>query len=427
MIKSKRKLLDDCFLHDKDRLLHSEAIILLQERLSGICNPELIKLSEAYNHILAQDIISNINIPPTDNSAVDGFAFASSDYETTGGFFPVVTRIAAGDTNDVELPSQSAARIFTGAVMPQNADTIAMQEDCEIHEQDDVNFVAIPPGLKHGANRRRAGEDHKQGDVICKSGELLNPQKIAAIASSGTSKFKAYKPLRIAVLSSGNELKRPGEALQMGQSFDSNHFLLTGLLKNLPVEITDLGILADDYALIEASFKDAAKNHDVIITTGGASRGEEDHIIEALDAIGKRHLWQLAVKPGRPMSFGQIADTAFFGLPGNPVASFVCFLLYVRPALIKLAGGNWSEPKRYQLPALFEVPKKKADRREFWRGIYEITSEGNAGLQKFERDGSGLISGLTYSHGLIEIPEDVSRVSKGDMLSFIPYSEFGIL
>ena len=175
-----------------------------------------------------------------------------------------------------------------------------------------------------------------------------------------------------------------------------------------------------------ARLANAAASHDVILSTGGASRGEEDHIIEAMGRLGRRHLWQLAIKPGRPMGFGQIGDTVFFGLPGNPVASFVCFLLYVRPSLLRLAGAHWSEPQRHFAPARFAIPKKKKDRREFWRGTYSIDGNGKPGLDKFEQDGSGLITGLRESNCLIDIPEDVASVREGEMLAFIPYAAYGL-
>jgi len=421
-----RKLIDDCFLHDKDRLPHEEAITLLRERLEPIATIKNLALQNCLGAILAEDIFALRNIPSTDNSAVDGYAYCAQDYDAAGGFFPVTARIAAGQTGEIALPKGSAARIFTGAVMPEGADTIAMQEDCEPHEQDGGNFVAIPPGLKPGANRRKAGEDLNLGDEIATKGTRITPQLVAAFASCGISTAPVFAPLKIALISSGDELKEPGHDAVDGEVYDSNRYLLSSLLKHLPVEITDYGIQPDNYEKIEATLKEAATSHDIIVTSGGASRGEEDHIITALDNLGKRHLWQLAVKPGRPMSFGQIDNSVFFGLPGNPVACFICFLLYVRPSLLRLAGSDWHEPRRYMAPAGFEVGKKKPDRREFWRGMYEAEKNKNPQLRKFARDGSGLISGLREADGLIEIPEDVTSVSKGDLLRFIPWTEFGI-
>jgi len=419
-------LLDDCFLHDKDRMKHSEAIDLLSERMAAIASRETIELKDAINRILAEDIKAPRNIPAFDNSAVDGYAFAFDDHEPTGGFFPLTARIAAGDTSDIKLPGFSAARIFTGARMPAGADTIAMQEDCELHEQDGTKFVIIPSGLKQGANCRKAGEDVAADETIATRGQSLRPQDLAAIASTGTNQLQAHASLRVGLLSSGDEILRPGEAFEQGKVYDANHYMLSGLLKASHFVATDLGICPDDRAEVHTLLKESSKSHDVIISTGGASRGEEDYFIEALEELGKCHLWQLAVKPGRPMSFGQIGDTVCFTLPGNPVAAFVCFLLYVKPALNVLSGGEWTTPKRYAIPANFTI-KSKPDRREFLRGFLITNDDGKQLVEKYNRDGSGLISGLRAASGLIEIPEDCTSISHEDMVDFIPFSEFGIL
>ncbi len=426
MPPAERKLLDDCFLHDRDRLRHDTALEILRVNLKGVCETAELPLAEATGRILAEEISASRNIPSTDNSAVDGYAYNSADYDANGGFFPIIARIAAGDTAIVELPRNGAVRIFTGAVMPVGADTVAMQEDCDPHEQDGAKFVAIPPGLKTGANRRRAGEDVSLGDVVASPGQSLDAPAIAAIASTGRDRIMVYQRLKIALFSSGEELKEPGETAITGEVYDSNRYLLKSLLSVLPVEVSDLGILPDEFETIRDRIGEAATNHDIILASGGASRGEEDHIISALDALGKRHLWQLAIKPGRPMTFGQISDTVFFGLPGNPVACFVCFLLYVRPALLRLNGADWTEPRRYPLPAGFDIPRKKPDRREFWRGMVRRAEDGTPFLEKFARDGSGLISGLREADGLIEIAEATTSVSRGELLDFIPWGEFGL-
>ena len=419
-----KRLLDDCFLHDSERMRHNEAISLLKTRLAPAADSETVALDEAAGRILAEPVLSPRNVPPSDNSAVDGFAFVHVDYVAQNGRFPVTARIAAGNKPAEPLATGSAARIFTGAPMPEGADTVAMQEDCETG--DDGRTVTIPPGLKPGANRRKAGEDLKQGDTIADAATLLTPQHIASIASAGFAKIPVFGRLRVALVSGGDELVEPGNTAQDGQIYDTNRHLLKALLSRLPVEITDLGILPDDPAVIEKTLSEATESHDAIISSGGTSRGEEDHIVAMLDEIGKRHLWQLAVKPGRPMSFGQIGDTVFFGLPGNPVACMVCFLLYIRPALLRLGGADWREPMRFPLPAGFEITKKKPGRREFWRGKVVQDGDGRPKLEKFARDGSGLISGLWQSGGLIEVGEDVTSVTENELLDFIPWSEFGI-
>lgn len=413
-----RKLLNDCFLTDKDRLSHTECLAILTGRLPAVAGTEELPLVETSGRWLASDIIAPRNVPLHDNSAVDGYAFAAP----VTGAMPVVTRIAAGDLGNYRLKPGQAARIFTGAAMPGGADTVAMQEDCTV----DGDHVTVPPDLKRGANARRAGEDVAANTAVLHSASRLRPQDLAALASFGLPRVKVRAPIRVAILSNGDELLEPGAEIAQGQVYDSNRAMLHALAATLPCDITDLGILPDNASLIEASLSEVAKTHDVILTSGGASRGDEDHIINAIDNLGTRHLWQIAIKPGRPMSFGQIGDCIFLGLPGNPVAAFVCFLLYVRPALTMLGGGTYQEPIRFPVPAGFEVPAKKTGRREFWRGWLEPGPDGRPVAHKFTRDGSGLISGLRQATGLIEIAEDVTSVARGELVSFLPFTGFGI-
>lgn len=421
-----RRLLDDCFLHDKDRLRHHDAVALLRDRLVPVAGTEEISLADGLNRILAEPIVAPRDVPLTDNSAVDGYAFSHADYLRLDGHFDVADRIAAGHPAEDPLGARAAARIFTGAVMPPGADTVAMQEDCTRVDKDGVSHVEIPPGLKPGANRRLAGEDVRSGEVILSAGTLLRPQDVAAIASLGHDGIQVFERLKVALLSNGDEIVRPGAGIEPGQVYDSNHYLIASLLQTAGALVTDLGVLPDDEAAIRDALVEAAAGHDMILSTGGASRGEEDHIIPILDEIGIRHMWQMAIKPGRPMTMGQIGQTIFAGLPGNPVAAMVCFLLYVRPMLIRLGGAGWAEPARYPLPARFAIARKKPDRREFMRGILVRDGAEIIGVDKFTRDGSGLISGLREADGLIEIGEDVTSLTEGDAVSFIPFADFGI-
>ena len=417
-------LINDCFLHDKDRMRHDEVIDLLCSRLSAIAAEETIPLDHAFGRHLATSVAAPRHVPLHDNSAVDGYAFAHSDYAASTQM-RLGPRIAAGDLGQVTLKPGHAARIFTGAVMPVNADTVAMQEDCQL--SDDGRAVDLPPGLKPGANRRRAGEDVQAGDTVVEARRMLRPQDIAALASLGKAEVSVYRKLRVGLVSSGNELLRPGSnsTIDVGQVFDSNHHMLDALCRLQPVVVSDLGVLKDERVGVESLLAEAAVECDVILTTGGASRGDEDHMVSALDKLGQRHLWQIAIKPGRPMTFGQIGNCVYLGLPGNPVAAFVCFLLYAIPVLRILGGGNYRPPLRIPVSAGFEIARKKTDRREFLRGWLEQTETGPLAC-KFPHDGSGLISGLRRADGLIELPEDVSAVSRGDRVSYIPFSEFGI-
>jgi molybdopterin molybdotransferase len=264
------------------------------------------------------------------------------------------------------------------------------------------------------------------GATLLQTGAVLRPQELAALASIGKAEIACFARLKVAIVSTGDEVVRAGASFAEGQVYDANAPMLAALIASAGALPTDLGVLPDKRQEVERRLAEAARNFDAVVLSGGASRGEEDHVVAALDALGKRHLWQLAIKPGRPMSFGQIGDCVVLGLPGNPVAVFVCFLLYVWPLLRHLGGAEWPEPRRYRLPALFAFPGRKTGRREFWRGMLKETPHGLA-VDKFARDGSGLISGLRAADGLIDIPEEVAEVRPGDMVAFIPFAEFGII
>lgn len=421
------RLRDDCFLHDSDRLTHLEALGLLRQRVVPVMDVVNVAIEDATGRVLAENVTSPRNIPAHTNAAVDGFAFAFGDYDPeAGSTLQIGGRIAAGRPPDAPIGSGSAARIFTGAAIPEPLDTVVMQEDAEIESRNGTAWVRIPAGLKPGANRRLAGEDVKEGAVLLTAGNRLRPQDLAIAAAAGRPRLACRVPLRVAVYSTGDEVVRPGAELGPGEVYDANAPMLRGLIEACGAECVDLGILPDSVDAVQASLQSAAAVYDVVITSGGASRGEEDHVVEVVNRVGKLHMWQIAVKPGRPMAFGQIGDAPFMGLPGNPVAVFVCFLLYVRPVLMRLAGCIWPEPTRYPLRAAFAVPSKKTGRREFWRGFLTTGQDGELAADKFPRDGSGLITGLCAADGLIEVVEDIEKVDEGDIVNFIPFAEFGI-
>ena len=420
-------LINDCFLHDKDRLLHDDALALLKDRLTGVTGTEIISCNDALGRILAVDISAPHNVPLHTNSAVDGYAFNHSDL--TNSPLPLAGRIAAGDLSPKPLSTNQAVCIFTGAAMPANADTVAMQEDCV----EANGAVTLPQSLRVGANCRLAGEDLEEGDFVMNAGMRVRPADLAALASIGIAEVEVRKKLRAILFSNGNEMRAPDDGrgpLLAGQVFDANAPMLSALLSKLPIDLTLGGVINDTAEDALSTIAKASKTFDVIITTGGASRGDEDHMLSTLDKLGKRHLWQLAVKPGRPMMFGQIpragnqTDCLFFGLPGNPVAASVCFMLYTRPALMQLGGAHWEVPVRYQVPSGFEIKNKKPDRREFLRGKLASSDDGSMRVDKFMRDGSGLISSLREADGLIEIAEPVTQLDVGDFVSFIPFSSF---
>jgi molybdopterin molybdotransferase len=416
-----RKLLDDCFLHDRDRLKHGEALALIAERASVVAGTEEVALERAVGRILAEDVRAARPVPGFTNAAVDGYAFALQSQAGAETVLKVTQRSAAGGPEPGPLGTGEAARIFTGAMMPAGADTCVMQEDVSVRGDS----IVVPRGLRKGANVRMAGEDLKVGDLAAAAGRRLRPQDIAAIASTGRPAVLCRRPIRVALLSTGEELRRPGAIIARGQVYDSNHYMLRSLLAQTGTVIIDYGILRDEAAKVRAAVRKAAGEADVILSTGGASRGEADQIVAAMLALGTLHAWQLAVKPGRPLAIGQVGDTVFLGLPGNPVAVFTTFLLYCLPMIATLGGERWRPPQRYGVRAGFRIDRKKAGRREFWRGWTEENDEGPV-LRKFDRDGSGLISGLTKATGFIEAAEEVTRVEEGDVMPFIPFSEFGI-
>jgi molybdopterin molybdotransferase len=294
-----------------------------------------------------------------------------------------------------------------------------------IEQKGDARLAIVPPGLKPGANRRLAGEDAKAGARLAEAGTRLRPQEVAGAAATGLGRLSCYAPLKVAILSTGDEILRPGEAFSPGKVYDANAPMLHGLVRAAGAEAVDFGVLPDRAESVRAPLAELSRQYNVIIISGGASQGAEDHVVKSIDALGKRHLWQIAIKPGRPMSFGQIGDCVVLGLPGNPVAVFVCFLIYVRPVLIRLAGGVWPEPRRFPLPASF-AQTKKVGRREFWRAKLTREAGGQLRVAKFPRDGSGLISSLRESDGLIEVQEDVTEVKEGELVDFIPFTEFGL-
>ncbi|MEM7043065.1 MAG: gephyrin-like molybdotransferase Glp [Pseudomonadota bacterium] len=418
-----KPLLDDCFAHDPKRMPASEALGLLRERVSTVVGKQNVPLERAYGRYLAEELVADRNVPAFTNVAVDGYAFAHKSLEADG---PMRLRLqagraAAGQPYDGVMDKGCALRVLTGGALPEGADTALMQEDVTI----DGNHVLIPPGVKPGANCRLAGEDMKKGQTVLAPPCRLRPQEIGVAAALGRTSLSAFRPLKVALVSSGDEIVPPGRPLAHGMTYDSNNAILKGLLAPLGVEISDQGIWPDRADVIQKSLADIADSHDAIITSGGASRGDEDHMVNAVDALGHLHFWQIAVKPGRPLALGQIDEAIFIGLPGNPVAAMVCFLLFARPVLSALAGGGWSEPQTYEVSADFSM-KKKPGRREYLRARLVMDKNGRQRVRKIEREGSGILTSLTEADGLIDVAEGVTSIRPGDHVPFLPFSGFGL-
>ena len=410
----------DCFAHGGRLMSLAEALALIEERTETVAAIQAAPLRDALGRILAEDVIAPFAVPPHANSAVDGYALRFDDLPAEGeSALRVVGRAAAGHPERRSLGPGEAIRIFTGAVMPEGADTVVMQED----SRQEGERVLVPAGLKRGANRRRAGEDVEAGAVALEAGIRLRPQEIGLAASLGFATLPVRTRLKAALFSTGDEILEPGQASAPGRIYDSNRYTLAALLGALGVSVTDLGILSDRHAAIQEALRRAAETgHDLIVTTGGVSVGEEDHVKAAVEALGSLHAWRLAVKPGRPIALGQVGRVPFVGLPGNPVAAMVTFLRVVRPLVLKLAGARDREPRLFRVRAGFAY-RKKAGRREWVR--VRLAADGAGGLeaQKYPRDGAGILSSMVAADGLVELPEGLTRLEPGTMVDLLPFSE----
>lgn len=419
------QLSDDCFAHGGKLMSVDDALALLAERVACVAEVETAALSEALDRVLAEDLVAVRNVPPHDNSAVDGYAVYFDDLdperETRLG---IAGRAAAGHPLGRPQKRGEAVRIFTGAAMPAGPDdkggpdTVMMQEDCRLAGES----VMLSPGIKRGANRRKWGEDVKAGATILQAGQRLRPQDLGLAASVGCTTLRLRRRLAVAVFSTGDELCEPGTDTPAGAVYDANRVTLVALLAHLGCRTADLGILPDKRAAIETALDRAANDYDAIVTSGGVSTGEEDHVKAAVEALGRLHFWRLAIKPGRPLALGQIRGKTFIGLPGNPVAMMVTFLRFARPVLLRLAGARETAPVLYRVRAGFEH-RKKADRREWVRA--RLVSDGAGGLlaRKFPRDGAGILTSLVEADGLVELPESLTHLESGSMVDFLPFSE----
>ena len=325
------QLSDDCFAFGGELITADEALALLTERLDIIVEPDTTGLRAALGRILSADVVSDRSVPPHDNAAVDGYAVSFDDLDGNSETrLPVIARVAAGQALNRMAARGEAIRIFTGAPMPNGMDTVLMQEDC-CREAD---VVVVPPGIKRGANRRHAGEDIESGSVILHAGRRLRPQDIGLAASIGRTDLEVFRPLCVGLFSTGNEIREVGNELPPGCVYDANRYALIGLLEALGCVVEDLGILPDQFKTIRDALNSAAKNHDLIVTSGGVSTGDEDHVRQAVTELGSIHFWRLAIRPGRPLALGQVGDIPFLGLPGNPVAVMVTFMRFARPAIL---------------------------------------------------------------------------------------------
>jgi molybdopterin molybdotransferase len=365
-----------------------------------------------------------MDLPPFDNSAVDGYAVRSRDLKPDADTsLAVAGRAAAGHAAAPALTPGTAIRIFTGAPMPAGADTVFMQEDV----RRDGDAVAVPPGLAAGANRRLAGEDVRAGTILLPAGRRLSAPHVALAAAVGLTQLPVRRRIRVAVLSTGDEIVEPGAARPNAALFDANRFLLAGLLAGLGVQATDAGIVRDEPAALKEAIAAAARAHDLVLTSGGVSTGEADHVRSAVDSIGRLVFWRVALKPGRPVAMGVIpaaqtgSSAAFVGLPGNPVAVFVTFARVVRPLWARLAGAVLDPLVPLPVRSTFAY-RKRTGRREYVRVALQRGADGMIEAVKHAQDGAGVITSLTETDGLIELMEPVTAIAPGDSVGFLSYA-----
>ena len=372
---------------------------------------EAVPILEALNRTLATDIYSRFNVPPADNSAVDGYALRIEDFAPNKSIV-ISQRIPAGQA-PLRIQDETCARIFTGAHIPEGANCVVMQENVVLN--DDKTHISISEALTLGQNIRPMGQDIRTGDCILNKGTVLTPQRLALIASIGIAEVDVYKVLKVAIFSTGNELAEPGQVVKEGQIYNSNRYLLSGFLKGLNFDILDLGVIRDDLDSTLSALQKAASEADVVITTGGASVGEEDYVQSAIKALGKVDFWKVAIKPGKPVMLGNINNTPILGLPGNPGAVFVTFMILARPFLLHKQGLNNVYPKPYPLAISFTI-KKSGKRREFIR----VRRNSDNILELHPNQSSGMLSSASWAEGLAVIMEDTAP-QKGDLVSFIPF------
>jgi molybdopterin molybdotransferase len=401
-------------------LTAQQALDHLLSHAQAVNESEKVAMQAALGRVLAENVDSLVDVPPLDNTSMDGYAVRTADTQHPGSTLKITQRIPAGSMG-TQLEPGTIARIFTGAPVPPGADAVIMQEDCTLEGEGDLVGINIVPTV--GQWIRRRGEDLTAGKTCLTAGTFLRPQELGVAASAGLTHLNVKRRVRVAAFFTGDELSLPGEPLKPGGIYNSNRDTLLACIKSLGCDATDLGIVPDRLDATRDALRKASKDHDLIITSGGVSVGEEDHIKPAVTAEGRLDLWQIAIKPGKPLAFGAVrksdepkdGEAWFIGLPGNPVSSFVTFLLFVRPFILKLQGREAKQPQFYLLRADFDW--LKADRRnEFLR----VKLNSNGGLDLFPNQSSGVLTSVSWGDGLVDCPPN-QQIKAGDLVKYIPF------
>ena len=412
----------DCDQQQKTPLMSVESAIAAMVKMALL--PDQIEqrtLNNAIGYVLAEDIQSRINVPPADNSAMDGYALRYADLmQADNHCLNISQRICAGHVGNT-LEQGSAAQIFTGAAIPEGADTVIMQELCSRKGEQICLQKGQAAKITQGDNIRRAGEDIATNAIILKKGYSLRPQDLGLVASVGMATVPVYRRLKVAIFSTGDELCEPDTPLKSGQIYNSNRYTLTALLHSIGCEVIDLGNVEDNLDATKTAMLAATECADLLMTSGGVSVGEEDHIRVALEALGQLNLWRINVKPGKPLAFGHIGTTPFLGLPGNPVSVFVTFCILARPYLLKSQGKTQIQPRHFDIAADFSSVYS-GSRAEYFRVRLRQNEAGEQVLQRYHHQGSGVLTSTTWAEGLAQIPAH-TIINKGDKLRFYPFTE----
>ncbi len=413
-------MIDACSLESKPLLSIDDALDSIKAAVHSVSGTEKLALKNTLGRVLAESVYSPINIPHDRNSAMDGYAFASRDIAKGQAFTLSLAGTSwAGRPFSATLQPGQCVRIFTGAVVPEQADSVIMQEQVQVQVQEQtVHFSADPRTLQ---NIREIGEDVKQGGLLCAQPKKLTAVDLGLLASAGVDEIIVKRRIKVAYFSTGDELTALGQPLEIGKIYDSNRTMLGGLLADPCYSVVDLGVIPDNKQLLEHSFIEASKNHDVIITTGGASVGEADYVKEILQSCGDVNFWKIAIKPGKPLAFGKIGECLFFGLPGNPVAVVVTFQQIVAPALSQLSGAPSAKPLRFTATSTTAL-KKSPGRQEFQRGILSQDEQGEFYVASAGRQGSNILSSMSQSSCYIVLPKECNGVQVGDKVTVEPFS-----